>query len=270
VSRSPVPAARKSLGQHFLHDQQVLDAIAEAVAALDGELVVEVGPGTGQLTAALLERYRPILALEVDQRMVEHVRRRFRGNEGFSVVQADARDADIANLVAGHPGYVVVGNLPYFAASPIIRRFLEQPPQPRDMVVMVQREVAEEIAAEPGDFSLLSIGVQVYATAEILFTVPPEAFDPPPKVVSAVVRITPRPEPLVTPDREADFFQLVTRTFKHRRKQVHNALERSMLIADEEARHVLERAGIDPSLRPERLTIADWVRLLEEIDRGNA
>ncbi len=263
MSRSSSPAARKSLGQHFLLDQSILDRIAHAVGAADDELVIEIGPGTGQLTAALAERYRHILALEVDERMVRHCRNRFRGIEHVQIIQADARDADIGEMVSGYAGYRVAGNLPYFAANPIIRRFLEHPPQPRDMVVMVQREVAEEIAAPPGAYSLLSIGIQVYAAAEVLFTVPPEAFDPPPKVVSAVVRITPRHQPLVPAEDIDAFFTLVSRTFKNPRKQLRNALDRSTMVPEGTAREVLEAVGIDPTLRPERLTIDDWRRLLQ-------
>ena len=269
MSRSSSPAARKSLGQHFLHDEDVLAAIADAVGARSDELVIEIGPGTGRLTRALADRYEQVTALEVDERMIKHTRHLFRDRPGVEILEGDARDIDIAGLVANHSGYVVVGNLPYFAASPIIRRFLERPPAPRDMVVMVQREVAQEIAAAPGNYSLLGIGIQVYATAEILFTVPPDAFDPPPKVVSAVVRITPRHEPLVAPDRQEAFFTLVRRTFKNPRKQVHNALERSTLIEEGTAHDLLAAAGVTQSLRPERLTIDDWLRLLNAVERGN-
>lgn len=269
MSRSS-PAARKSLGQHFLHDQDVLDAIADAVAAKEEELVLEIGPGTGQLTEALAARYPHIVALEVDERMIRHTGRRFRDRPGVEIVHGDARDVDIEAIVEPYGTYCVAGNLPYFAANPIIRRFLERPPQPRDMVVMVQREVAKEITAPPGDFSLLTISIEVYATAEFLFAVPPEAFDPPPKVVSGVVRITPRTVPLVPAERMEAFFKLVSRTFKHPRKQVHNALERSALIPEGSAHELLGKAAIDVSLRPERLSVDDWLRLLDAVEYANA
>src|SRR5690606_18774583 len=154
--------------------------------APDDELVLEIGPGTGELTAELAARYRNVVALELDARLANHTRLRFRESSNVEIIDGDARDIDLAAYAYRYPaGYRVVGNLTYLAANPIIRRFLEQPPRPNDMVVMVQREVAREMAAPPGDYSLHSISIQVYAEAEILFTVPPEAFDPPPKVVSA-------------------------------------------------------------------------------------
>lgn len=270
MSRSSSPSARKSLGQHFLHDTSVLDQIADAVGARDDELVLEIGPGTGQLTEALSARYRNVVALEIDERMIRHCERRFRDTPNVTIVPGDARDVDLATLTAGHAGYRVVGNLPYFAANPIIRRLLELQPKPRDIVVMVQREVAQELAAAPGDFSILAIAVQVYATTELLFSVPPTAFDPPPKVVSAVVRLTPRDEPLVPPGQTVPFFTLVRRTFKNPRKQIHNSLDRSMLIEEGTAHAVLARAGIEPSLRPERLSIEDWLRLLDVTEEAHA
>lgn len=264
MRRRTEPRARKALGQHFLRDQDVLRAIADAVGANDDELVLEIGPGTGELTAELARRYRNIVAVELDERMVHHTRLLFRESPNVEIVEGDARDLDLAAYLYRYPaGYRVVGNLPYFAANPIIRRFLERPGRPLDMVVMVQREVAREIAAVERDSSLHAISVQVYADARILFTVPPQAFDPPPKVVSAVVRITPRPEPLVPPQRIDDFFKLVSGTFKHPRKQLHNALGQTPWVPAEDAERVLLSAGIDPALRPERLTIAEWLRLLD-------
>jgi len=254
-----------------LRDRDVLEAIASAVGARDDELVLEIGPGTGELTAELVHRYRNVVAVELDERMVRHLHLRFRDVPNLEIVEGDARDIDLAPYLYRFPvGYRVVGNLPYFAANPIIRRFLERPDRPLDMVVMVQREVAREIAAPEGDASLHSISVQVYATAEILFPVRPEAFDPPPKVVSAVVRITPREEPLVPPQRLEGFFRLVAGTFKHPRKQLHNALGQMASLPPDGANRALSASGINPSLRPERLTIADWLRLLDACDEVRA
>jgi 16S rRNA (adenine1518-N6/adenine1519-N6)-dimethyltransferase len=257
------PRARKSLGQHFLRDSGVLADIAAAVGAPAGGLVVEVGAGTGQLTAALLERGYDVLALEIEDRLVGYLRRRFAGNERLRVVLADARDAVLTRWVSPGREFWVAGNLPYFAANPIVRRFLEMEPRPAGMVVMVQREVAREMAAEPGAYSLLSVAVQVYARAEVLFDVRPEAFDPPPKVHSSVVRLELRPQPLVAPERMEGFFDFVSRTFRNPRKQVHNALARGTWLSPEEARSVLAEVGIDPTRRSETLTIEEWLALLE-------
>ena len=128
---------------------------------------------------------------------------------------------------------------------------------------MVQREVAREICAPRGDSSLLTISVRVYAEPAILFDVPPEAFEPPPAVVSSVVRMTPRAIPLVPDERNAEFFEFVSRTFRNPRKQIHNSLSRAVWLPPEGARAALERAGIDPSRRPETLDIEDWLRLMD-------
>lgn len=262
------PSAKKSLGQHFLHDQDVLARIAEAVPASHGETVVEIGPGTGELTAHLLRRFERLLALELDERMVQHLQRRFAGMN-LRVLHGDARDFDIGEIVPPGAPFHVVGNLPYFAANPIVRRFIEAPPRPKSLVVMVQREVAREMAVADGNFSMLGISIQVYATTELLFDVPPEAFDPPPKVMSTVLRITPREQPLVTPEQTPRFFRLVGSTFKNPRKQIHNSLSRGSWLAPETAMAALSEASIDPTLRPERLSIADWLRLLQVSDRMN-
>ncbi|HMO53325.1 MAG TPA: rRNA adenine dimethyltransferase family protein [Tepidiformaceae bacterium] len=242
-ARPSGPRPRKSLGQHFLRDSGVLLDIAKAVRWPEGGCLVEVGPGTGQLT--------------------DHLGRRFRGAPNLRLVEGDARTVDVANLVSGCGRYAVVGNLPYFAANPIIRHFLEASPRPETMVVMVQREVAREIAAKSGDWSLLTISVNVYAEAELLFDVAPEAFDPPPNVWSSVVRLTLRPQPLVPDERNAAFFEFVSRVFRNPRKQIHNSLARGVWLPPEGARAALAAAGIDPSRRPETLDVADWLRLMD-------
>jgi 16S rRNA (adenine1518-N6/adenine1519-N6)-dimethyltransferase len=269
-TRLPGPRPRKALGQHFLRDSGVLHDIAAAVECPEGGFILELGAGTGQLTEALLDRGLPVVALEIEPRLVEHLRRRFRGAAGLRVIEADARTIDIAAVVPPGTPYAVVGNLPYFAANPIIRHFLEGSPRPRSMVVMIQREVAREIAAPPGDWSLLTISVQVYAEPERLFDVPPEAFDPPPAVHSTVIRLNLRPEPLVPDERNADFFELVSKTFRNPRKQIHNSLARGMWLPPDGARQALSQAGIDPMRRAETLDIADWLRLLDACEEVRA
>lgn len=236
------------------------------MTAAPGELVVEIGPGTGMLTAELASRFERIIALELDERLAQHTRLRFRAHGNVEVVEADARDVAIAPIVKDYPGYAVAGNLPYFAANPIIRHFLETPPRPTSMVVMVQREVAQEIVGRPGKASILTIAMHVYATAEMLFAVPPEAFDPPPKVMSSVVRITPRETPLVPARRREAFFTLVTSTFKHSRKQIHNSLTRGTWLPPGGPEEALHLAGVDPTTRPERLDVPDWLRLLDAVE----
>ena len=226
-------------------------------------MILEIGAGTGQLTEYLLNLGRDVLALEIEDRLVAHLQRRFKGRDNLRVIPGDARTIDLASVIPPPQPYVAVGNLPYFAANPIIRHVLESEHKPLEFIVMVQREVARELAAPAGDWSLLTISVQMYAEPSLLFDVQPEAFDPPPAVVSSVVRLTLRPRPLVPPERIEEFFEFVSKTFRNPRKQIHNALSRGIWLPPDGARAALLRAGIEPSRRAETLDIQDWVRLIE-------
>ena len=258
--RSPAP--RKALGQHFLRDDLVLERIAGAVHVPPGGVLVEVGAGTGQLTEHLLRLGVPMVALEIEPRLVRYLRRRFAAAVSLRIVEADARDVPIDVLVPASAPSAVVGNLPYFAASPIVRHFLEAERPPQELVVMVQREVAREMAAPPGKLSLLAIAVQIYAEPEILFDVPPDAFDPPPAVVSTVIRLAVRERPLVPQSRIAPFFALVTGTFRNPRKQIRNALAVPGHPGVDPV-SLLQEACIDPTSRPETLRIDEWLALLD-------
>lgn len=268
--RSSGPHARKALGQHFLRDTGVLADIVAAVHQPAGGVVVEIGAGTGQLTEALLDAGNTIVALEIEERLLRHLHQRFAETPRLQLVQGDAREVDFGQLVPSDTPFVVVGNLPYFAANPIIRHLLEGQPKPTEAVFMVQREVGRELAAKPGHFSLLSISVQVYAEVFSLFDVSPLAFDPPPAVYSSVVRLAIRERPLVPFERIQAFFALVSKTFRNPRKQVHNALARETGLTVEEAAQVLSETAIDPIRRAETLTIAEWLSLLDAVERIHA
>lgn len=261
-SRLPGPRPRKALGQHFLRDTGVLADIVNAVRVPAGGVVVEIGAGTGQLTESLLDAGHTVIALEVEERLIPHLKQRFRGNPRFRVVVADARLVDYGEVVPAGVPYSIAGNLPYFAANPIIRHILEGEPKPTEAVLMVQREVGRELAAKPGSSSLLTISVQVYATAESLFDVPPLAFDPPPAVYSSVVRLVLRERPLVPEGEIEAFFTFVSKTFRNPRKQIHNALARETGLTAEQADASLAAAEIDPMRRAETLSIDEWLRLL--------
>jgi len=269
-TRLPGPRPRKALGQHFLRDTGVLQDIVTSLRVPAGASVLEIGPGTGQLTDFLLRAGHDVVALEIEDRMVAHLRRRFAGHGRLRVVPGDARLLDPAEVIPPGREYVAVGNLPYFAANPIIRRLLESAPQPLEAVVMVQKEVAREIAAPPGDWSLLTVSVRVYAEPELLFDVPPEAFDPSPAVVSSVVRLAIRPEPLVPRERIEEFFEFVSKVFRNPRKQIHNGLSRGVWLPPDGARAALEHAGIEPTRRPETLDIGEWVALLDACNEVRA
>ena len=258
MARRSAPRAKKSLGQHFLRDEAVLRDIAGALQQPERSLVLEVGPGTGQLTAALLAAKFRVVAVERDQRMLGHLERRFQEHPNLTLVEGDARDVSVEELIPHDQSYAMAGNLPYFAANPIVRHFLEHRRPPEEVVVMVQREVAREMSAPAGKFSMLSIGIQTFARAETLFDVAATAFDPPPKVVSTVVRLVPLPQPLVPKEDRETFFKLVRGAFRHSRKQLHNALVRGTPYEADEIAAALEASRIESTRRPETLTIAEW------------
>ena len=251
--------ARRRLGQHFLTDQSYVGRIIRAARIGGSSTVVEIGPGRGALTGQLAGSAGRLIVIEIDHDLAEALREKYADRSHVEVVEADARHVDVISLPGlGSLAYTLVGNLPYFAASPIIRNFLESAHPPESMVVMVQREVANDMQATPGDMSLLSVAVQLYADVEKLFDVPPAAFRPPPRVVSSVVRLTPLGRPRVSFASADDFFKLVKAGFKSPRKQLHNALSTGLNIPPADSRRLLEVASIDSSRRSATVSIAEW------------
>ncbi|MCH8108083.1 MAG: ribosomal RNA small subunit methyltransferase A [Chloroflexi bacterium] len=253
--------ARKSLGQHYLVDAVVLERILEAAELSAQDVVLEIGPGLGSLTRGLLERVASVIAVEMDPRLAASLASRLGNPANLTTVEADARTMDIGSLVGGQAGYKVVANLPYYAANPIVRRLLEAEPKPGLMVFMVQKEVAQVMVAEPGRMGLLSVATQYYARPSLVCDVPPEAFNPPPKITSAVVRLEVRPEPAVAvADRDA-FFALVRAGFSAPRKQLRNSLSHGLGVPGAEVGEFLEGLDLDGSRRAETLTIEEWAAL---------
>lgn len=255
---APRPRAKKSLGQHFLEDGRVLARIVRAADLSPDDLVIEVGPGRGALTRVLASRVRRLVTVEMDRELVRLLRSTFAGVANVSVLEADARELDIDALIGADEAYKVVANLPYYAASPIIRRFLEATHKPALMVVMLQREVAQAVSAQPGKMTLPSVGVQLYGRPRVLFWVPPSAFRPPPKVTSAVVRIDVYQRPLLSLDSEEAFFRLVRAGFSAPRKQLRNSLSHGLAIPGAEIEGLLGQEGIDPRRRAETLSVEEW------------
>ena len=258
------------MGQHFLHDEAVLRKIANVVQP-SKNTILEIGPGTGNLTEALLDKGFDVFALEIDARLVKKLVAKFAKKEaGFKrlhLIEGDARSYDLTGILKDKQ-YSVVANLPYYAANPIVRRFLESNPKPENMVVMLQREVAREMIGEGDKFSILGISVQIYAKVSFLFDVSPESFLPPPSVVSSVLHLELRSNPLVPFTLIPDFFNLIRGVFKNPRKQLHNALLAAPWAGDsfdlKKARTILDKAKVDSSRRPETLTIEEWILILKE------
>lgn len=252
---------RKALGQHFLVSRGVLTRILDAADIAPGDLVVEVGPGLGVLTRGLVDREARVTAVELDDEMAAALERSFAEHDSVRIVHADARTVDLASLVDPGEPYLVVANLPYYAATPIVRRFLEAEHPPRRLVVTVQREVARSMAAKPGGLGLLGLGVQFYGAPRIVAAIRPGAFYPPPKVTSAVVRIDVHGEPLLPTSQREGFFALARAAFSAPRKQLRGGLSHAFGRPPDAVAELLRMGGVDPVRRPATLALDEWAAL---------
>lgn len=255
-----MPRAKKRFGQHFLSDTSILRRIVAAAELAPGASVVEVGPGHGELTAMLLEREARVVAVELDRDLVPMLAERFAGDARITIVQGDVLDTTPdALLRAGGvtPPYFMVANLPYNVAAPTLRMFLEAETPPRRLVVMVQLEVAESIASAPPRMTLLGTATQVYGDARIVMRVARGAFNPPPNVDSAVVRIDVAATPRVQSPLDA-FFRVVRAGFGNPRKQLRNSLSFGLGMKQEAIDSMMADAGVDATLRPQVLSIPQW------------
>jgi len=260
----------KRLGQHFLTDRNILQRIVDALEPAPDDVVVEIGAGKGSLTEILAPRVRHVIAIERDRRLAREcgVRNVECGVDRLTVVQGDALRVDWHALVTPHsalhtPHFTVIGNIPYNITSPLLDKALT-PPLPARIVFLVQAEVADRIAAPPGSktYGGLSVGVQAVCRVERLFTVRAGAFTPPPKVTSAVVRLTPLGQPLVAPQEIAAFRAFVTACFTRRRKQLRNVVMAATGRSAAVVAAGLAALGLDPVVRPETLAPEVFVRLL--------
>ncbi len=244
----------KRLGQNFLVDEAVVDAIVAAAGVQAGEAVLEIGPGIGTLTQGLLEAGAKVVAVELDQRLVRVLGETLAGYDGVRVVHGDILKIDISREMATAP-FKVIANLPYYITTPILMLLLEQRLPISVLVTMVQKEVAQRMVASPGgkDYGALSVAVQYYTVPEIVLTVPPRAFIPAPAVESAVIRCSVRERPPVAVADEAAFFRVVKAAFGQRRKTLANALKAAGIEAA-----VLAAAGVDGGRRGETLSLAEF------------
>jgi 16S rRNA (adenine1518-N6/adenine1519-N6)-dimethyltransferase len=254
------------LSQHFLHDRSIAQRIAEAIPAQAGSRVVEIGPGRGALTEPLLERGFRVFAVELDRLMAEELRWRWGDQEGFELVEGDALDLRLPDTGPDDPVWVV-GNLPYAITSPLLFHFLDQIGRAHiaGMVFMIQKEVAERLAADPGTkaYGALTVGVRLVADVERLFDVGPGAFRPPPAVVSSVIRLTPHDRFGLDEARRERLRALVQALFGHRRKQVQKSLRTlpGWSLDHEATVRVAQRSGLDLSRRPETLSPQEFLAL---------
>jgi len=260
AARRGNPPVLKKFGQHFLVDRQALQDIADAVDPQPGETIIEIGPGRGALTDLLAARGNPLVAIEIDRALASQLTEQYAQLSHVRIVEADFLRVDLSSIVSGD--FVVAGNVPYYITTPIIFQVLKAP-LPRHAVFLVQREVAERIVGAPGsnEYGALSVNVQAIATTEIIRHVAPGSFRPPPRVDSSVIRITPRPAPLVGPGEIERFRTFVQGLFGMRRKQLANSLRSITSRSAGEIQSILRELDIDPQARPETLTPAQFIEL---------
>ena len=258
---------KRSLAQNFLMEATHLARIAATAELTAQDTVLEIGPGLGSLTQYLAAQAGRVVAVELDDRLIELLRAHFADKPQVQIVHGDILTLDPCTLLqpqietptsALPPSYKVVANLPYYITSAVLRHLLEAACRPAQIVVLVQKEVAERICAQPGDLSLLAVSVQFYAEPTLVQRVPAGAFYPPPKVDSAVLRLAVRPEPAV-PDVNPDhFFRVVRAGFSQKRKQLVNTLSAGLHLPKAELSVTLHNLNIDPTRRAETLTLAEW------------
>ena len=262
---------RHALSQNFLADAEVLEAILLEAAAAPRRRIVEIGPGLGVLTGELLAVGASVTAVELDRRLAEYLRERFRPalhqppatSGSLRLIESDILELDVAEL-AEQP-YEVVANLPYHITSPLLHLFLGSSARPERMVLMVQLEVAERLGARPGEMSYLSVFTQYHADVRIARRVPAAAFEPAPDVDSAVVVLEVRPRALAV-DAEEWLWRVVQAGFRERRKMIHNVLPRQLPgLEAPRLDDALAALDIDPTRRPQTLSVDEWMLLAERL-----
>lgn len=251
---------KRSLGQNFLSDPNTLYKIVESANLQKTDTVLEVGPGTGSMTAILAERAAQVIAIEVDSRLEPILTREFAQYPHVKFHWVDILEADIAQIVGDRP-YKVVANLPYYITSAILRKLLEGHPKPQSLTVTVQKEVAERVVAEPNDMSLLSVSVQFYGKPSIPARIKASAFWPKPEVDSAVLHIEVYDTPPVSVPDEATFFKMVRAGFSQKRKQIKNSLASGLGLPNEAVAALLEQATINGTRRAETMALEEWAAL---------
>ena len=268
----------KGLGQNFLIDEDVIDAIVEGSGAGEDSLVIEIGPGTGALTLPLAERAGRLVAVELDEKLIEPLRVKTFGMDNVEIIQADILETDIDALIQseieehGLAKVHVIGNLPYYITTPIIMKLLESVHGIDSITVMMQKEVGERIAAEPGTrpAGAITYPVHYYADAHVLLDVPRECFYPVPKVDSVVLRLDLRDEPAVSTANEDLMFKCIKAGFSQRRKTLLNSLSSLEGVGRDTVESALASSGIDPKRRAETLSLQEFARLADELQEAQS
>ena len=269
----PAPFAKKSFGQNFLVDKNYIEKIIRALDLQTGETVVEIGPGRGALTEKLIESGANVVAIELERDMIAVLKEKFNAAENFELIEADALRIDFEELInpkskiQNPKSAKLVANLPYYISTAILQKLIEQRAVFSQMVLMFQREVVDRITAEVGnkERGFLTVLTEAFLDSEKLFDVPPEAFRPPPKVRSAVVRLKPKTESFFTDDNL--FREIISAAFLQKRKTILNNLKNARVLKEKniDAENILAESGIAPNRRAESLEINEWKQILAAI-----
>ena len=254
-------SSKKSLGQHFLYDNKIRAAIVKSAQLSSDDLVLEVGPGKGFLTKELINNSGEVIAVEIDERLIQGLENLSLNSKNLKIISGDILEIEINSIISEDINYKVVANLPYYAASKIIRKFLEVAHKPTSLTVMVQLEVANQMVASPGQMGILSVAIQLYGNPKIVKKVSASSFKPKPKVSSAVMNIQVHKEFQVDVLSEDHFFKVVRGGFFSPRKQLRNSLSKGLNISPVQAKKCLEDSNIAPSRRPQTLSLKEWSRL---------
>jgi len=261
ISGTKVAAPKKSLGQHWLTDRDILSLIADSGSLTANDTVLEIGPGLGTLTSELLRRAGKVVAVELDGALARKLPGQFPGTE-LEVINQDILTFDLSLLPKD---YIVVANVPYYITAKIVKYLLNSSNSPKTIVLLVQKEVAERLAAKPGDLSILAISAQVYAEVSLDVLVPAHYFTPPPKVNSQVVVMHRRNEPLLKPSEERAFFRIVKAGFSSKRKKLRSSLSAGLNLSKDEVDQLLSSVGIDSNRRAEDLSVNEWKQILHNL-----
>jgi 16S rRNA (adenine1518-N6/adenine1519-N6)-dimethyltransferase len=261
---------RKKWGQHFLTDKNILKKVIKTAGIEKEDIVLEVGPGLGEMTQALAQEAKKVIAVEIDARLVEILRDKLADTPNVEIIRGDILKLDLRKHLGSEKRPVkVVANLPYQISTPLLFHFIESRDLFSALILMLQREVAERIVAPPGKkaYGPLSVLVQSVADISICFIVKPSAFFPPPEVESAVIRLSWKERPMIAPEQEDWFRAVVKGCLGYRRKTLANALKHSDLLLPENLGKRLEEMGIDPRRRPETLSVQEFVDLASTLRR---
>lgn len=251
----------KGLGQHFLFERGVVERMVRQAGVTADDIVLEIGPGLGILTSELLRKAHRVVAVEYDRSLAAHLRSVFGDLPQFDLVEGNALSLSSEDLIPPSEPFDVVANLPYSVGTAILRHLLEQPRKPRRVTVMLQKEVADRLVAQPPDMSVLSIATQFFATPRLTFTVSPSVFIPPPNVESAVVILDVHDTPPLPHETQPLFFTIVNAGFRQKRKQIANSIADVLQLPKPLIAEWLSSTGIDPMRRAETLSVTEWVEL---------